>query len=540
MKYKSENQYDGFLDLEIKPDGIYIIVYAPSNGGRKVTLDLATIFLKSKGLKEYDFEAVKSAINSDNEKEIKKISNSNSLPPLDEEMVVEVSKNKMFLVIYFNEPQNNGKILSKDEIVDILNNQGIVYGVDYNGIDDVLANKKYKYKYLIARGVEAVNGKNGSLKFSFDVEKRNIKPKISEDGSVDFRNLNLIEIVKKGQILVTTIPPDEGTVGKNIYGVEIPNIKGKKATLPKGKNVIVSKDGQSLIADMDGQITYMDGKISIYSTYEVPANVDNSTGNIDFVGNVIIRGNVLTGFTIKAGGNIEVYGVVEGAELEADGDIILYRGMQGVNRGVLISKGSITAKYIENSSITARGSIQSNAIMHSDVKCGDSVLVEGKKGLLVGGIIRAGVEVSAKTIGSPMATTTEIEVGIDPEILEQYRNLKSDIEGVKNETQKMTQMIDTLTQIQKVGKMTPDKEQMLIKSLKAKTFLKNKLESIQNELDSLEPKVQERMDGRIKAFNVVYPGVKVSIGSVVAYIREERKFCCMVSDHVEIKFNSYS
>lgn len=533
-------EYDGFIELETKTDGIYVIVYSPKNDGKRVTLEEAMDYIKNKNLLDYDYEELKIAINSNNDKEERKISNLTSLQIVDEEMLVEISKNKMFLVICFKEPQNGGKLLSKDEILRILSGQGIVYGISIEELDKVLANKKYNYKYLIAKGSEPINGKNGVLQFHFDVSKKNIKPKIAEDGSVDFKDYDLIETVKKGQVLITVLPPDDGREGKDIFGKTIPNIKGKKAVLPKGKNIEISPDGQKLISQIDGQITYIEGRINIYSTYEVPANVDNSTGNIEFVGNILIRGNVLTGFSIKAGGNIEVYGVVEGAELEADGDIILYRGMQGINKGTLNAKGGITAKYIENSHIMSRGDIQANAIMHSEVRCGASIFVEGKKGLLVGGIVRASKEIKAKTIGSPMATTTEIEVGIDPEILEKYRSLKNEVESIKSECHKMEQVIEPLTQMRNHGKIPPDKELMLAKSLKTKIFLQDKLEHIQEEIEILEPKVQDRMDGRIKVYNVIYPGVKLTIGNIYTYIREETKFCTAVSEHAEIKFYPYA
>ncbi len=536
----SDFQYDGFLELEIKSDGIYIVVHAPSEEGKAITLEEGKEFLKSKCLEDYDLEALSYAVLSKNEKEVRKISNATQLPAVDEKIVIEISKNKMFAVVSFKEPQNEGKILSKDEIIKALNAEGIVYGIDYETIDKILVDKKYEFKYLIARGLAAVNGVNGRLEFHFDVEKKNIKPKISEDGSIDFKNLDLIEMVKQGDKLVTLIPPEEGTVGKNIFGTEILNIKGKNAVLPKGKNVRVSEDGSILLADIDGQITFLEGKVNIYSSYQVPANVDNSTGNIDFIGNVVIKGNVLTGFSVKAGGNIEVHGVVEGADLEAGGNIILYRGMQGMNRGTLRCKGDVTAKYIENSVVIAKGNIQASAIMHSEVKSGGSIMLEGKKGLLVGGIVRAAKEIVVKTLGSPMATVTEIEVGIDPEIIERYKELKDSVEKVKVEIENMGKIVDNLTQVKKSGKISPEKEQMLLKSMKSKIFLQNKMQNVQNELNQIEPKIQDRADGRIKVANVVYPGVKVTIGTTFTYIREERKFCSMYSEHAEIKFGSYS
>lgn len=97
------------------------------------------------------------------------------------------------------------------------------------------------------------------------------------------------------------------------------------------------------------------------------------------MGNVIIRGNVLSGFIVEAGGSVEVMGVVEAAVIKADGDIILRRGMQGLGKGLLKSGGDIIAKYIENSIIEAKGDIKAEAIMHSNVKCGNKLELSGKR-----------------------------------------------------------------------------------------------------------------------------------------------------------------
>ena len=86
---------------------------------------------------------------------------------------------------------------------------------------------------------------------------------------------------------------------------------------------MLSEDGLALLAAIDGKAEMIDGRINVYAVYEVLGNVDNSTGNIDFIGNVIINGNVLTGFEVKAGGYIEVRGVVEGAKIIAQGDVLL-------------------------------------------------------------------------------------------------------------------------------------------------------------------------------------------------------------------------
>ena len=76
-------------------------------------------------------------------------------------------------------------------------------------------------------------------------------------------------------------------------------------------------------------------KINVFPVYEVNGDVDYNTGNIDFVGTIVIRGNVRSGFKVKADGDIRIIGSVEGAELEAAGSIEISAGIIGQNKGLL-------------------------------------------------------------------------------------------------------------------------------------------------------------------------------------------------------------
>lgn len=107
----------------------------------------------------------------------------------------------------------------------------------------------------------------------------------------------------------------------------------------------------------------------VSDVYDVPANVDVSTGDIEYKGTVHVNGNVLTGYMIQATGDIIVNGVVEGAILIAGGNIVLKRGMQGMTKGSLSAAGNITAKFIENSEVRCEGTLMCDAILHSDVEC---------------------------------------------------------------------------------------------------------------------------------------------------------------------------
>lgn len=533
--------FDGFFDFELREDGLYLILHGPMGKGKPVELDEILSRLRQKNITNYDYAKIKEAVKNikDSEKLEIYISDQQELEVIDEEVVVNISKDKMFAVISFIPPENNGRLLSYEEVMHAIESAGVNFGIDENEVKRALEERKPNYKYVIAKGLKPVEGTHGKLEFHFNVNK-DLKPKVLEDGSVDFRNLDIINNVSKGQVLVTLIPAQPGTPGMDVLGREIFPPKVKNPTLPKGKNTEISEDGLSLIATIDGQAIYINNKVTVNQTYEVPDNVDNSVGNIDFVGNVIVKGNILTGFSIKAGGNVEVYGVVEGACIEAQGDIILYRGIQGMSRGILKSMGNVVARYIENSTVEAMGNVTSEAIMHSRVKCGGSVIVEGKKGLIVGGIIRAGKEVNAKVIGSHMATSTEIEVGIDPTIVERYRYLKDEQANIKKEIIKINQAIDLLNKMKGTNRLTDDKRALLQKSIRTKVFLNDRLKSIKNEMADLEPLMEERDDGKVRAFNVIHPGVKVTIGTATMYVREEIKYCTLYKDNADIRTTSYS
>lgn len=535
-----QDNYDGFVDFEMREDGFYLIVYAPHGKGRFVTVEEVVRRLNQRGYKKYNLEGIKQAVDavkSQEKFEILLFSNIDT-ERINEQVLVEISKDKMFAVVSFIPPQNNGALLSYDDVLKQIEAKGVVFGIDKEELKKALDERKPNYKYIIAKGLKPVNGENAQLNFHFKTNKE-IKPKILEDGSVDFYNLDIIENVSKGQVLVTLIPPTEGTPGKNVLGIEIPPIKGKSIKLPKGKNTEISQDGTQLIASIDGQVVYSNNIVNIYETFIVSNNVDNEVGNIDFVGNVIVKGNVVTGFSIAAGGNVEIFGVVEGARIEAQGNIILHRGIQGMSKGYLSSMGNIVAKYIENSTVEAAGDITSEAIMHSQIKSGGTVKVEGKKGLIVGGVVRARKQVDAKVIGSHMATVTEIEVGIDPALVERYRYLKEELEKTKKEIIKADQVIELLNKMKEANKLTEAKREMLQKSIRTKVFLNSRLNSLKREIAEIEPQLDEKEDGKVRAYGIIHPGVKITIGTACMYVREELKYCTLYKDRAEIRISSY-
>ncbi|MCX7708899.1 MAG: FapA family protein [Clostridia bacterium] len=526
------NVNDGFFEIRYQQDGVYLSVFPPVGKGIRVEAREVIEKLNRKQIRGFNKDVIELAVLKADKSAVK-IADAQQEVKLDATCNVMVTPDKMKAFVALT-PPDGGRMLTMEEILSHLARQGVIYGINKTTLESIIQYPIYNEMVCVAEGTPAANGKNGYVEFLFDINKER-KPTILEDGRVDFRELNIIESVRAGQKLCNLMPPQMGTPGKTVVGVDIPAINGKPANLPRGRNVEASPDGLSVVASIDGQVCYIDGKINVFANYEVPADVDNSTGNINFVGNVIIRGNVLSGFTVDAGGNVEVWGVVEGAVIKAGGDIILRRGMQGLGKGTLISNGDIIARYIEHSNIEAKGSIKSEAIMHSNIKCGDKLELAGKKGLLVGGTCKVGKEIVAKVIGSHMATVTDIEVGVDPTLRERYKALRDEINNSESDIKKADQAITILKKLEAAGALTPEKQEMMAKSVRTKIFLSNKLNEMKEEYAQIEARLQQDVYGKIRAFNYIYPGTKVAIGTCLMYIKEPLQYCTLYRDGADVR-----
>jgi hypothetical protein len=535
LVYSSDNNNsvnNGFFQLIYQNDGVYIVVYPPVGKGKRVEVNDVIERLSRKQVRSINKDMVEFAVLKADKNQIK-IAEPQDEVKIDATANAMTSPDKMKGYISI-QPPDNGRMLTADELLGVLNKNGIVYGINMNALQSLVNYPIYNEMICVAEGTPPVNGQNGKLEFFFNTKVES-KPTILEDGRVDFRDLNLIESVQSGQKLCSLVPPSQGTPGRNVCGGIIPAVPGKPAVLPKGRNTVISDDKNSLISSIDGQVSYTDGKVNVFATYEVPADVDNTTGNINFIGNVLIRGNVLSGFVVEAGGSVEVWGVVEGAVIKASGDIILKRGMSGMGKGVLISGGDVVARYIENSTVEARGDIKSEAIMHSNIKCGNKLELSGRKGLLVGGSCKVGKEIEAKVIGSYLATATEVEVGVDPTIRERYKEVKNEIISMETDLRKAEQAITILKRLELSGALTPDKAEMMSKSIRTKVYISSKLQELNEELQQLEAKLQQDSYGKIKCYNYIYPGTKVTIGTSMLYVRENLQYCTLYRDGADIR-----
>lgn len=530
---------DGFYRIEITPNKVYLSVFPPQGNGTPVRYEKVLTEFLERNI-DVDADLIKRII-SEARGERVPVADWHSSPDMDAKVNVEVSKDEMKAYITLIPPQPGGRDLVFEEVIEKLKDAGIVKGIKEDVIQRVLDNKIYNEQILVAEGKPPKDGEDAKVNYKFRTEKIRTSGFIDETGRIDYKNLDLIENVVQSQLLAEKIPPTEGEPGYTVTGRELPAKPGKDIKIPVGKNVILSDDGMEATAAINGEVSLIDGKITVNPVYTVNGNVNLETGNIVFLGNVEIKGNVEDNFSVKASGDIRVGGTVGKAFLEADGDIFVAKGILGHNEGRVYAEGNVYAKFIEAGNVTAgRNIFVFEVVMHSNISAGENIIVTGKKGLIVGGTARAKDEIYALNVGSMVSTPTTLEVGADPHLREKLKKLNEERKDIKNQLRRIRQGIKTLEDMrEKLTVLPPEKEQMLGQFLNAQLMLEEKLDYVERHIVEAESKVVSSKKGIVSVRDTVYPGVKIVIKDKIYIVKEELKYISFVFSEGDIKILPY-
>lgn len=531
MAYKN-----GFFQLLHKPDGTYIKAYPAMQGGYPLTMEMLLIYLDAKKI-NCDVSSVNHALVGMKTPTEIKLNDTEQLPE-DEYLSIKISSDSMLATGIFFPPSNKGKLMTREEILSDLAVAGIKHGIQERMIDAYLAGRQFCVKIPLAKGTKVKEGKSAVITYNFNTDL-NSKPKVNEDGSVDFHHLDMISHINKGDVLATLTPADFGQDGVDVRGIVVHPKKVVQKKLRHGKHIHLSEDGTIMYSDVNGHVSLANDQVFVSDTYEVPADVSTASGDIEYDGNVEVKGNVVTGFSVKAKGDIVVNGVVEAANLEADGQIILKRGMQGMGKGTLRAGGSIVSRFLESCDVVAGGDVTADAIMHSKVVAKGDVVATGKKGMIAGGEIHTRKNISAKMLGSTMGTITVLESGIGDEVMSEYRSIEKELEGLREETEKCLQQLTVFK------KKMQQKAGMSAEAMQKLMVTKNKYEALSKEVDQkearsaeLKEEIENYQGGRIKFSSTAFPGVKVNIANVLYIVKDELARGQFVREKGDIKVAS--
>lgn len=435
---------------------------------------------------------------------------------------VFVSEDKMTVTIDFSTVQEvmqkELSALTVPDVMRFLKHHDVNHGVNRARIKKMLEEKQYGESVIVAEGKEAVDGQDGKFKYYFRKEV-NRRPRVLEDGSVDYKSMELFEVVKRDMLLVEYEPATQGVFGYDVTGRIIAPKRGKELPPLKGEGFTMTEDKKKYYALIDGivELDTENQKLVVRNLYTVSGDVDASVGNIEFNGDVNITGNVQSGFSISATGNVVIDGHCEGCQIEAGKDVIIRKGYQGGGEGKIVAGGGITGQFFESAMLMAVGDIQASYLLNCQLRTEGKLLVEGRRGVIIGGYTCAKQGVSCFGIGNIAEIKTVVEVGIDKEDMVTYQELLKNIDKVDAELKTCEAALQKLMEQPVRDEKTTAFVERLTKAVYTKKLQKKEL---LKERSAQIEKMTKQRGARIRVSGRAFPGTVLYLNSVPLALKE--------------------
>ncbi|RJG40134.1 DUF342 domain-containing protein [Motilimonas pumila] len=420
-----------------------------------------------------------------------------------------------------------GKSVTEEAVSAALEETGVVQGIISKNIQALVQTGRNSapgqaLKVPVAKGKPAENGKDTRFERLVEtMRERVLKPKELEGGKVDMRDLGDIVTVSAGKPIMRKHDRTLGHDGFTVTGEVLEHTEGEELEFDAGKNTQISpKNAHYLVATATGMPIEIERGM-IVDDVLVIKNVDVKYGNVNFDGSLIIEGDICEGMKVEATGDISVAGLIESAEVKAGGNIHVAKGIIGHQSEdedhhyscELYAGGKIDGVFAQYTQMEANDDIHfTSQLNHCDVTCYGRVSVMDepqRRGLILGGHIRARQGVHCVNIGAEAGTRTEVEfIG---ELEAKQLELKVLQQDIDKSHDKLSEIIAVKLKL----KVMPEgeKKQGIVQRLALNE--RHEQEKIKAD-EQLIVKVEEEIkaylaEAKLVAKQVIYSGVKVNL-----------------------------
>jgi hypothetical protein len=435
---------------------------------------------------------------------------------------VELSEDAMQAYLSLSEAEGSAEGLSLEQVSRALEQQGVVKGLNSaaisNALEKVKAGEEVQH-VKVAEGIPPIDPGRSRLKFA--VRRASGKSyTIREDGKADYKHQDHITTVEKDQLIghivsSETKPKD----GWNVLGKTLPAKEPPPLTLEIGENIRQQEDEKGnveLYAEANGELYYDQRRIRVQTVHAVENDVDLHTGNINFPGEVQVRGNVTRGFYVMAGADVKIAGNIEAALVSSGRTVTVMQGIVGGNKAVIRAKENIETTFAEQATLLAVGDLKvKNSCLRCSIKCNGSVQLTTAKGELVGGEVQSRRGLEVEHLGNQKHVQTKVSFGQDYLVLDQIQKQEREIGRVK---EKITGLDRKMREYERSGQ-----RRELDRARGEKLKMMKAIEKRSMHLFSLRERYEEHFDSQVVVRGTVYPGVVLESHGRFLEISSEKK-----------------
>lgn len=434
------------------------------------------------------------------------------LNDLDSSIVLNVSDDKMLCrAIVFGSQNTN-----EEEVFKVLKQHQIFKGVLRKNLHCALSQETATL-FDLARGVEAVDDAPGEVEKFFQEDEQTEFANMMELLTIDTRQVKDINIAERNQLLMHI---GDVVVGKDGFTID-GTILSKKALAqadndnsPRfGQRVRVSEDGKEVYAKEAGHILWDAEQrfLDVEPIYVVEGNVDYNEGNIiDFVGKVLVKGDVKSKFKVTAEGDIEVQGTVEDAVVKSQhGSVLVAGSVIHKSGGQIQAAKTCHCMIASNAHIKANKIIIDKEAMNSYLEAEKEIEVIGSPGVILGGETHAKELLRVNTIGSESGVATKIHVGDVTQLKQRLRILRQKLMMQEGKLKEAEEIAHILSEREKDSSLSESQEEQLQRARNDIPTLEDALTFAQEEEEAIRAEIIARKPARLEVLKDLFPQVDV-------------------------------
>ncbi len=356
---------------------------------------------------------------------------------------ISISGDKYTAKIKMIEPDRKVSIKA---IIKLLRDRGIVYGIKDDVVREIASGDFVGVEKVVAEGTRPQKGKDGYYEYLFKTTFSRT-PRVLEDGSLDYTDVEWFEQAYNGQKLAIYHEPEGGVEGHTVTGEIIGTTGGKPLSRLHGKGVIYNEEENIYYAEKSGLIEFKasTSSLSVNDLLQLK-ELTYSQGKINFDGSVQVKGNVTDGAYLHATRDIIIDGMVEGADIKAGGSILIRKGVNAANKGSIVADSDITASFFEYARVQAKGSVNSNYLLNSVVSSGEKIEIAGGKGSIIGGFSYAAKEIKVTSVGNEAMIKTLLKLGLNDDMVKKRVNVENQLKTLDTEIMSLKNVLKQLNE----------------------------------------------------------------------------------------------
>ena len=196
------------------------------------------------------------------------------------------------------------------------------------------------------------------------------------------------------------------------------------------------------------------------------------------------------------------------------------------------------ARFLEQTQVYAGVEINTGAILNCEVESGQTVVIAGNRGTIIGGTVSAVEQITAASIGNRAGVTTQLVIGMDCEFKTKMGEIDRLTDEYQNNVKDAERALERLEVQLKAQPAHPVWKQQKAEQMRRKINYQLKLKEVSAKREKLIDINRRSADGKIVVGGIANVGCVIIINGVRETLHSEYRNVTFKKSRQEIRIIS--